>query len=187
MDTLRGDAQRARLQRGKPHPTAGDKGTEESEDGERAPCAIECAEYEWRSDVSQLLLSLCQALTPSASDLRRPSEFLQNSPGTSSSCQTCCISEIHMPRSWPLSLPCSPNLADLERTLPPGDTPGPRLPEFRRPGSTRRDRAGRGGGWSGWVAGKHGRSWPGIGSGRVSTPERHDRNGARRQSPTPLR
>jgi len=135
MDTLRGDAQRARLQRGKPHPTAGDKGTEESEDGERPPCAIECAEYEWGFDVSQLLLSICQALTPSASDLRYPSEFLPNSPGP----------------GFDIVIMSDPlHFGDPHATL----DQGPRLPEFRRPGSTRRDRAGRGGWSSGWVAGE---------------------------------
>ena len=34
MNTLKGNVERAMLQRGKPHPTARDKGTEESEENE---------------------------------------------------------------------------------------------------------------------------------------------------------
>lgn len=56
MNTLKGNVERARHQRGKPHPTVRHQGTEESE--EKKCCKIEYAEYEWGSDVSQLLLSL---------------------------------------------------------------------------------------------------------------------------------
>ena len=52
MDTLRGNVERAR---GAPHPAV--DGTEESEEGEEC-CKIECGEYEWGSDVSQLLLGV---------------------------------------------------------------------------------------------------------------------------------
>lgn len=54
MDTLRGNVERARVQRG--------RGTEESEENGGERCKIECAEYEWGSDVSQLLLSIRPAL-----------------------------------------------------------------------------------------------------------------------------
>ena len=56
MNTLEGNVERARLQRGKPHPTVGDQGTEESEEeAEEECCKIECAQFEWGSDVSHLL------------------------------------------------------------------------------------------------------------------------------------
>ena len=59
MDTLKGNVERARLLRGKPHPTVRDKeGTEDNEDQQGDLCRIECAEYEWGSDVSHLLLSV---------------------------------------------------------------------------------------------------------------------------------
>lgn len=59
MSTLEGNVERARAQRGKPHPTARDKeGTEGNEEQEGDFCRIECAEYEWGSDVSHLLLSI---------------------------------------------------------------------------------------------------------------------------------
>jgi hypothetical protein len=59
MNTLRGNVERARAQRGKPHPTVRDKErTEEIEEREGDFCKIECAEYEWGSDVSHLLLSI---------------------------------------------------------------------------------------------------------------------------------
>ena len=57
MDTLRGNVERARRQRGKPHPTVCHQDAEESEEKGRERCEIECIEYEWGSDVSQLLLS----------------------------------------------------------------------------------------------------------------------------------
>lgn len=59
MGTLKGNVERARLQRGKRHPTVQEKeDSEESEEPEVDFCKIECAEYEWGSDVSYLLLSL---------------------------------------------------------------------------------------------------------------------------------
>ncbi|KAF9653658.1 hypothetical protein BDM02DRAFT_3107617 [Thelephora ganbajun] len=63
MNTLKGNVERARLQRGKPHPTVQGEGTEENEEKEREHCKIECAEYEWGSDISHLL------------------QFLPNNPG----------------------------------------------------------------------------------------------------------
>lgn len=63
MNTVKGNVERARLQRGKPHPTVEQvEGTEESEEEEEDYCRIECAEFEWGSDVSQLLLSICHVL-----------------------------------------------------------------------------------------------------------------------------
>lgn len=61
MGTLEGNVERAKLQRGKSHPTVDETGTEESEEkkGEER-CRIECAPFEWGSDVSQLLLSIRQ-------------------------------------------------------------------------------------------------------------------------------
>ena len=70
METLRGNVERARQQRGKPHPSIDDQGTEECAGEEQGYCKIECAEFEWGSDVSQLLLSLC-SLTQLASDTWR--------------------------------------------------------------------------------------------------------------------
>lgn len=58
MNTLEGNVERARQQRGRPHPMASGQSTEESEAKGREECRIECAAYEWGSDVSQLLLSL---------------------------------------------------------------------------------------------------------------------------------
>lgn len=55
MNTLKGNVARAREQRGKPHPTAEEEGTEESEENGEECCRIECGEHEWGSDVSQLL------------------------------------------------------------------------------------------------------------------------------------
>jgi nicotinamide N-methyltransferase len=58
MNTLEENVERARQQRGRPHPTVEGGATEESEEGEGERCRIECAGYEWGSDVSQLLLSV---------------------------------------------------------------------------------------------------------------------------------
>ena len=59
MNTLKGNVERARLQRGSPHPTVREKeATEEGEELQGGFCRIECAEYEWGSDVSHLLLSI---------------------------------------------------------------------------------------------------------------------------------
>lgn len=60
MNTLEGNVERARVQRGKPHPTVRDEeGTEGGEEQEGDDfCTIECAEYEWGSDVSHLLFSI---------------------------------------------------------------------------------------------------------------------------------
>jgi hypothetical protein len=55
--TLGGNVER-RLQRGKHHPAIDDQGTEEGAGEEQEYCKIECVEFEWGSDVSQLLLSL---------------------------------------------------------------------------------------------------------------------------------
>lgn len=57
MKTLRENVERARLQRGKLDPTL-QQGTEENGEKEGNVCRIECAEYEWGSDVSHLLLSV---------------------------------------------------------------------------------------------------------------------------------
>lgn len=73
MNTLKGNVERARLQRGKPHPRVATaavqvkQGTEESNPGpgeERDLCDIEYAEYEWASDVSHLLLSDLHTCSP---------------------------------------------------------------------------------------------------------------------------
>lgn len=59
LNTLKGNVERARMQRGKPHPAVrGQESAEESEEQEGGSCKIECAEYEWGSDVSHLLLSV---------------------------------------------------------------------------------------------------------------------------------
>jgi len=61
MRTLTGNVERAREQRGKYHPTICHQPPEENEDKNGEYCRIECAEFEWGSDVSQLLLSLFMA------------------------------------------------------------------------------------------------------------------------------
>ena len=88
MDTLKGNVERARVQRGKPHPTVEEGGTEESEENEEECCRIECGEYEWGSDVSQLLLSIPAEFSSMclASDFFVPSsdpfsQFLPNNAG----------------------------------------------------------------------------------------------------------
>jgi predicted nicotinamide N-methyase len=58
METLKGNVERARQQLGKPHLSIDDQGTEECAGEEQDYCKIECAEFEWGSDVSQLLLVL---------------------------------------------------------------------------------------------------------------------------------
>jgi hypothetical protein len=129
MNTLKGNVERARLQRGKPHP---EDEAEESEENEEEYCKIEWGEYEWGSDVSQLLLSIRRpsSLTIlSASDLY--SDLLSLSANstrpapvsTSSSCPICSISTVPTSLSWLLSPPCSQNPVNLEFTLPPVNTP----------------------------------------------------------------
>jgi len=63
MHTLKGNVESARERRGKSHPTICHQTTEESEGKKRGHCKIECAEYEWGSDVSQLLLSVSDSPT----------------------------------------------------------------------------------------------------------------------------
>jgi nicotinamide N-methyltransferase len=85
MNTLEGNVERARLQRGKPHPAAqGKGGPEESEEQEEGYCTIECAEYEWGSDVSHLLLSTVTRIQSFVSDFRSnppSSQFLPHNAG----------------------------------------------------------------------------------------------------------
>ena len=83
MNTLAGNVERARERRGKSHPTVYHRTTEECEEGKEEHCKIECAEYEWGSDVSQLLLSICQSHSRQSSDVSFPnfSNFLPNSTG----------------------------------------------------------------------------------------------------------
>lgn len=64
MDTLAGNVERAREQRGKSHPTVCHQPTEECEEKKGVHCEIECTEFEWGSDVSQLLLSFSMAPSP---------------------------------------------------------------------------------------------------------------------------
>lgn len=82
MNTLKGNVERARTQRGKPHPTLEGEGTEESEENEKEEyCAIECGEYEWGSDVSQLLLSIMCFTCPHLIFCVSSSQFLPKNAG----------------------------------------------------------------------------------------------------------
>ena len=61
MRTLAGNVERARERRGKSHPTVCHRTTEDSEEKKGEDCRIECAEFEWGSDISHLLLSFSMA------------------------------------------------------------------------------------------------------------------------------
>jgi len=114
MNTLKGNVERAREQRGKPRPALKEEGTEESEENENEYCAIE-----WGSDVSQLLLSIMCLTCPHLIFCVSSSQFLPKNDGPGF--DTVIVSDLlHFDSSHAAS---PPNLVNLEFTSPPVITP----------------------------------------------------------------